>query len=269
VNGEIAVVEAERHVVARIGRHQGHSGAKSAKVAARRPLSIARYDLAHPLGERVVVGPRSQRDPRIHGDSGANPSDEGKLLGLTHDPALLYTSGMELRFVSADLRELDALESEVLVCSLWQDARPCDGVAGLCDWRLAGRVSDLQRSGYLRGELGEVLLLPGRPRLSFDKVLMFGAGPRVDFDEGVFARVIQHMLATIEGLCSRLAVVQLPGRQNDMITAERAADMLLEAAAREPHANQHDVWTLVESAEARKRITQHMIEERRRVRRML
>jgi hypothetical protein len=176
---------------------------------------------------------------------------------------------MELRFVSADLHELDALESEVLACSVWQDARPCDGVAGLCDWRLAGRVSELQRLGYLRGALGEVLLLPGRPRMSFDKVLLFGAGPRVDFDENVCARVIEHMLQTIEGLCSRLAVVQLPGRQNDMVTAESAADMLLESAALEPHANQHDVWTLVESVDARKRITQHMIEERRRVRRML
>jgi hypothetical protein len=167
---------------------------------------------------------------------------------------------MELHFVSPQLSELDALESEVLACTIWEDVRPCDGVAALCDWRLAGRISALLRSGFLRGERREVMLLPGRPRLSFDKLLLFGAGRRADFDEPSYRAILHHMLETIAGLCSRIAVVQLPGRQQNLIPAERAADMLLEATA----SDRQDVWTLVEDAEARRRIQQHMIEERRR-----
>ena len=175
---------------------------------------------------------------------------------------------MELQFVSPHLSELDALESEVLACSVWQDARPPTGVAGLCDWRLCGRISTLLRDGYLRGEPGEVLLMPGRPKMSFDKILLFGVGPVAGFDEARCRTAIHHMMETIERLRSRIAVVELPGRQDDRIAADRAADMLLEAAAKPPVRRRHDVWTLVETTDARRRIQQHMIEERRRIRRM-
>ena len=171
---------------------------------------------------------------------------------------------MDLRFVSPLLAELDAIESEVLACSVWQDVRPSGGVSELCDWRLCGRISQLQRKGYLLGQLGEVMLLPAGPRMMADKLLVFGAGPRSEFDEETFARIVRHMLRTLDNLQAHQAVVELPGRQDDRIAAERAADMLLEAAGR---SHESCTWILIEGAEARRRITQHMIEERRRVRR--
>ncbi len=173
---------------------------------------------------------------------------------------------MELRFVTPELSRLDELDSEVLACSVWSDARPAHGLAGLCDWRLAGRVSDLLRRGHVTGELGEVVMLPGKPRLTFDKLLLVGAGPRGGFDEESFRRVVLSMLATMEGLSARASVVELPGRHDGLIAAERAADILLASAGRRP---EHDAWTLVEDAEGKQRIVQHMIEERRRVRRVL
>ncbi len=174
---------------------------------------------------------------------------------------------MDLQFVSPRLSHLDALESEILACCVWEDQRPCDGVAGLCDWRLAGRISRLFRSGFLRGRRGEVMMLPGRPRLSFDKLLLFGAGSVAEFDDVACRDVLDHMLRTIGGLRSRISVVQLPGRQSELIAAEKAADMLLEATTRDADAHRNDVWTLVEDGAARRRIQQHMIEERRRIRR--
>ena len=50
---------------------------------------------------------------------------------------------VELRFVTPELPRLDEIDSEVLACAVWSDARPSHGVAGLCDWRLGGRISDL------------------------------------------------------------------------------------------------------------------------------
>ena len=171
---------------------------------------------------------------------------------------------MELRFVAPDLRQLDALESEVLACAVFEDVRPACGVAGLCDFRLAGTISRLLRSGYLTGERGEVMLLPGRPKLGFEKLLLLGAGPRHDFDEVVLAELLRLLLTTIDDLCARIAVVELPGRPHDLVAADRATDALLELAGR---SREHSVWTLVEGAESRTLITQHMIEQRRRVRR--
>lgn len=172
---------------------------------------------------------------------------------------------MELRFVAPELARLDELDSEVLACSVWSDARPSHGLAGLCDWRLGGRVSDLERRGLITGALGEVVLLPGKPRLTFDKLLVFGAGPRSAFDEEAFRAVVQRMLTALEGLAARVSVVELPGRHDGLIAADRAADILLACAGR---TLEHDAWTLVEDHDGRQRIVQHMIEERRRVRRV-
>lgn len=173
---------------------------------------------------------------------------------------------MELRFVPPQLANLDELDAEVLACPVWSDARPVHGVAGLCDWRLSGRIAELLRRSLMRAEVGEVVLLPGKPLLTFDKLLLFGAGARSSFDEEAFRGIVERMLATMEGLCARAAVVELPGRHDGLIPAERAADILLACAGRK---REHDVWTLVEHADGKQRITQHMIEERRRVRRVL
>ena len=65
---------------------------------------------------------------------------------------------MELRFIGPDLGELDRVGAEVLVCSAFRDERPPRGVAGLYDWRSAGRLSKLMQQGFATGELGEVLM---------------------------------------------------------------------------------------------------------------
>ncbi|WP_437599152.1 M17 family peptidase N-terminal domain-containing protein [Sorangium sp. So ce590] len=173
---------------------------------------------------------------------------------------------MELRFISPDLQSLDELDSEVLACAPFSDALPAHGVAGLCDWRLGGRLSELRRQGLITCELGEVVMIPCKPRMAFDKLVLFGAGRRDAFDEAIFREVVRRMLATMGGLCTRVAVVELPGRHDGLIPAEQAADALLDCAGRERGDN---VWTLVERAEGRQQITQHMIEQRRRVRRVL
>jgi hypothetical protein len=172
---------------------------------------------------------------------------------------------VELRFVPPELARLDEIDSEVLACTVWSDVRPSHGLAGLCDWRLGGRLSDLERRGLVTGSLGEVVLLPGKPRLTFDKLLVFGAGPRASFGENVFRSLVLRMLATMEGLLARTSVVELPGRHDGLIPADRAADILLGCAGRKP---EHDAWTLIEDQDGKQRIVQHMIEERRRVRRV-
>lgn len=170
---------------------------------------------------------------------------------------------MDLRFTLPSLRKLDLSGTEVLVAALTSDERPPHGVAGLVDFRLAGRLSRLVQTGFASGAIGEVLLIPGKPRLPFDKVLLFGVGPLADYTELAFRAVLGKVLSTLEGLRARTAVVELPGRHRDAIAPERAADILLEMAGGRP---EHDVWTLVEPAEAQRIITQHMIQERRRVR---
>jgi len=170
---------------------------------------------------------------------------------------------MELRFIAPTLRQLDKLGGEVLACGLFEDERPWKGVAGLLDWRTAARLSRHAEGGALTGELGEVVLVPGRPRLPFEKILLFGLGPKADFDETAYAAVIERMLGTLSDLRVRMAVVERPGRHCGQLDAVRAVHLLMEACASYPN---QDVWTLVEAVHDQKRIAQHLAEERRRKR---
>lgn len=172
---------------------------------------------------------------------------------------------MEFRFVHPSLTHIDDLDSEVLMCSVWSDRRPSHGVAGLCDFRLGGWISSLQRRGRITGDLGEAVLLPGKPRLPFEKLVLFGAGPRASFDENVLALLVERILRSADDLGARAVVLELPGRHDDLIPPDRAADVLLSAVGRE---REYDVWTLVETAEGRQRVLQHA-EERHRIRRLL
>jgi hypothetical protein len=172
---------------------------------------------------------------------------------------------MDLRFTTPELAALDQIGTEILVAGIAREERPPRGVTGLVDWRLAGRISRLLLRGFLTGALGEVLLIPGRPRLPFDKIVLFGLGNQAEFEEAIFRSVLERIIATLGGLKVRTAVVELPGRHFDALPAERATDILLETVGQ---SREHDVWTLVEPAEAQRAITQHMIRERRRVRRL-
>ncbi len=40
---------------------------------------------------------------------------------------------IDLRFVAPDLRRLDEVASEVVVCGIWKDERPLTGLASLLD----------------------------------------------------------------------------------------------------------------------------------------
>jgi hypothetical protein len=171
---------------------------------------------------------------------------------------------LELRFVLPQLSKLDEIDGEILVASIFSDVRPVHGVAGLSDFRLCGRLSRLMRSGFLSGAFGEVVMIPGKPRLTYDKVLVFGAGPRAAFDEDAYTALLRRVLGAMQGLMARTGVVELPGRQDGAIGAARAADILLCEIGGSPL---HDVWTLVEDADGRASIEQHMVEQKRRVRR--
>lgn len=166
---------------------------------------------------------------------------------------------LDLRFVAPDLRRLDEVSAEVIACSVYRDERPMRGLAGLIDWRLAGRLSRLAKQGFLLGEVGELLAVPVRPRLPFDKVLVLGLGPRTAFGDATYRRVLERTMDALAGLHVKKAVVELPGRSDQAIEPERAAEILLDLIGDD----ERDALTFVEDASGRERIEKHAQERRR------
>lgn len=161
---------------------------------------------------------------------------------------------IDLRFVAPDLRKLDEAGSEVIVCGVWKDARPFSGLAELLDWRLAGRLSRLAKQAFLVGDVGEVLVVPVRPRLPFDKVLVAGLGPKASFSEATFRTVLTRVLDALDGLSVKKAVMELPGRGDGGLEPEQAAEILLDIATT---SEEREVLCLVEDGESQRRMEKH------------
>jgi hypothetical protein len=156
-----------------------------------------------------------------------------------------------------------AVGGEVLACCLFEDERPVQGFAGLVDWRMASRLSRHLIAGNLTGVLGESALIPGKPSVPFEKLILFGMGPKTRFDEAIFLDVLHQIIQTLGALRVRMAVLERPGRHTSVVDATRATELITGVC--EEHGGQ-DVWTLIENPADQKRITQHLEEERRRKR---
>ncbi|HEY8079248.1 MAG TPA: M17 family peptidase N-terminal domain-containing protein [Labilithrix sp.] len=166
---------------------------------------------------------------------------------------------IELRFVTPDLRRIDESGAEVIGCGVYRDTRPLTGLAALLDWRMAGRLSKLAKQGFLVGEVGEVLVVPARPRLPFDKLIAFGLGTRGSFADATFRKVLERVLDSLAGLHVKKAVLELPGRGDPCIEPERAAAILLDVLGED----EQDALAFVEDDVGRKRIETHALERRR------
>lgn len=156
---------------------------------------------------------------------------------------------MEIRFLTPDLRRLDQSGSELLVAQIVEGELPPRGALGLIDYRLGGRISSILADGRVTGTPGERFLLPGRPKLPFDKILLLGVGTREDFSLARYDELIELLLVQVADLGVRRAVVELPGRPEEWLGIGDALELLRE---RSTAFETLDVWTLLEPPEAAK-----------------
>jgi hypothetical protein len=87
-------------------------------------------------------------------------------------------------------------------------------------------------------------MVPGKPFLSFDKLLLFGAGPVLEMSVARMAGLVAAYFDRLERLRARVAVVELPGRAHASVSPAEAGQVMLREALRE---RECDSWTLVES----------------------
>lgn len=170
---------------------------------------------------------------------------------------------MEIRFVAPDLRALDRISGDALVLGHCEDERPLRGLTGAVDWRLCGRLSRLVVSGRASGKLGSAVLVAGRPRLTFDRVVVVGLGPSGELDTARAEEATLAMLWVLDGLVARTAAIALPGRTCETRSAQSAIEALLAGLE---HAHEVDELCVVEPPEAARSVAAVIERARRRAR---
>lgn len=173
---------------------------------------------------------------------------------------------MEVGYLSLGLAPLDVSGADVVACGLFEDDRPMRGLAAVVDFRLAGRLSGFVRRGELTGVADEAFLFPPRPRLSAEKVVVFGWGRADALDELACERAIRRMFTALVGLGAKRSVIELPGRARELCDPERAASLLFRVSEeREAELS----LLLVEDETGRRRFALRFEEEKKRARRVL
>jgi hypothetical protein len=162
-------------------------------------------------------------------------------------------------FLSAELSRWDQLDRgapEALVLPFFSDERPLHGAAGLCDWRLCGRLSRLVAPGAdgrsrVAGSFGEFTLYPSGARLPFQRLVLFGLGAQESFDEDEAKEANRRILTAIDKMAlDRFALVP-PGRSTGRLSARRALELLLEvdrATHDRPAGANRELWVVESTA---------------------
>lgn len=169
---------------------------------------------------------------------------------------------MDVRFTAGDLQSLDDLKTEALCLPVFTDERPLRGPQGLVDWRLSGKLSRLLVDQWMSGELEEVALLPVRPRLPAERLLLFGAGAREQLDTERYRAVVLQMITVLDGLKVRSAAVSLPGRVLELVEPGDAIEQFLELAKH--RADRLDEVTVLDTVDAHRAMKPLVARARRR-----
>jgi hypothetical protein len=169
---------------------------------------------------------------------------------------------MEFRFAQLSLRSLDDLKTEVLCLPVFSDERPLRGAAGLVDWRLCGRLSELLVRGDLSGHFDSALLMPPpQQRLSAERIFCLGAGARAALDEGLLRVFTKSLVDRVLALRVRTAAIALPHASLPWLDPVRAIDLLLEQTLQ--CSERFDELVLVDTPEAQ-RVMEPRIDRARR-----
>jgi hypothetical protein len=168
---------------------------------------------------------------------------------------------MDVHFSLHDLPTLDQLKTEALCLPFFSDERPLRGAPGLIDWRLCGRISEHLVSGRMRGELGEAVLMPARPRLMAERLVWLGVGPRAEFGDRVFRTFVRDLMRRLVDKRVRSVAVVFPGRVQGTMDAARAMEWFLDEA--EPLSRHIDEVVVLDTQDAH-RAMQPLVDRARR-----
>lgn len=139
---------------------------------------------------------------------------------------------MKLSLLPLDLARWDEVVRDALLLPVFADERPLRGAAGLCDWRLCGRLTRLCKTSRLAGARHETLMLPPGRRLPFKRLFLFGLGPSSAYRDDRLRDDLRWMRSVANAAGVRDFALEAPGRATGVIGARRALEVVLEETDR-------------------------------------
>ena len=109
-------------------------------------------------------------------------------------------------YLEPTLQAVDALDCESVAIAICSDVRPLAGLAGVRDWRMCGRLSDLLRKGHVSGKAREQVLIPTLGMIPPKRIFLFGWGPRSSMLDGATEKIAWMVDVLVKAKVKRVAV---------------------------------------------------------------
>lgn len=97
-------------------------------------------------------------------------------------------------------KPFDEVVARLAVITFFDDVRPLTGQAGLLDWRLNGRISDLILKNRVDGAKAEALMMPSGGRLAANDLLLLGMGSTKELTEARLNELFEMIVEKIKKL---------------------------------------------------------------------
>jgi len=139
---------------------------------------------------------------------------------------------MKIQFVRPDLHQIDQIKADTFAVCLFEEDTPPRGLAGLLDWRLCGRVSDLLIEEQISGRFREAVLLPGYDRLPTYRVCVYGLGKRADFTVARAREASWFIADSLHKLRASSFIGSLPGSPSSQVAPRARMELFMEELLR-------------------------------------
>ncbi len=117
------------------------------------------------------------------------------------------------------------MRSDCIVLPLFENTLPTRGLLGMLDWRLCGTLSHWAAEHVLDFSPGQRTLIPLRPHINADALLLVGMGAVDHFDAELYQHTSALIWDTLEQCSWRSFACVLPGRSTEAcIDVQSAVD---------------------------------------------
>ena len=134
---------------------------------------------------------------------------------------------MTFRISEMSLEGLDELGCDTLVCTMFGEERPLQGLSGLVDWRMNGWLSRQVHSGIATSSARELVLTPGTRQFAVPRIVCVGLGSSEEFTPDGFRSASLASLRALVRLPARRVALELPGGDRHSFGPRKALDMWL------------------------------------------
>lgn len=93
---------------------------------------------------------------------------------------------------------VDQVQNDLALALAFEDERPLQGVAGMVDWRLNGKLSKLIKNHRFEGKHGDALLMPAGGRIPAKELLLLGLGSKRDLTEHKVAELVAFIVDRLQ-----------------------------------------------------------------------